>query len=190
MPRRLCPELLPGPFHHNQTVQYIKITHQTKRSSIAGMAMLWVKWCTQLWAWVSSLVTKPSIAFLQECTYKQFCFLTDLPFYHLTIFHAILDLVWESPAKKWLFAPQPNTPTDFRSLNDMISIPAHLPSVWKVWLRSVQQSCRNHRWRGAPCTGPRVGTNSPTFLRHGIGLMIVTKYISCDAQTGQLYSTM
>ena len=34
-------------------------------------------------------------------------------------------------------APQPDTPIDFRSLKHMLSIPAHLLSVWKFWLRSL-----------------------------------------------------
>jgi len=42
-----------------------------------------------------------------------------------------------------------------------------LPSVWKVWLRSVSLGEIAGEGRSTR-TGPRVGTNSSTFLGHGL----------------------
>ena len=51
----------------------------------------------------------------------------------------ILDLVWESVQSVTFCRP---TWHPYRFQNQHISC---LPSAWKVWLRSVQQSCRNRR---------------------------------------------
>jgi len=64
---------------------------------------------------------------LRVYMYKVFYFSTDLPSRHA--FHTILDLVWEGPAKSDI--PQPDTSTDFWSLNHTFSIPAYRSAVWE-----------------------------------------------------------
>ena len=107
--------------------------------------MLRVECRAQLRVWVSSFVTKPCAEFCENACINTFIFRRTYRQRHA--FYAILNLVWECPTKKWHFAPQPDTPTDFRSLNHMFFIPAHLPSAWNVW--SVQLCWRNRRWRAS-----------------------------------------
>jgi len=78
----------------------------------------------QLRAWISSLVTKLGAAFCENAHISSIIFRRTCRFGHA--FHDILDLVWEGPAKKWHFARElTNTPTGFKSLNRMSSVPAY-----------------------------------------------------------------
>ena len=152
-------------FYVCHSYSFARYDRLPRRSSIGTMAMMWVEYRAQFLAWVSSFVTKPgAVCCANACISKSLrdviperdhwyrwirfvrfttanCSFIFGRTYRLGhVFHAILDLMWEGPAKKWQFFPQPDTSTDFRSLNHTFSIAANLLSTWKVWLRSVQQS--------------------------------------------------
>jgi len=110
--------------------------------------MLWVDRRAQLSAWINSLVTKPGAAFFKNERVSSFIFRRAYRLGHT--FYAVLDLVWEGPAKSGIFAPpvQPDTLQISEVWTTRFLFwTANLPSAWKVWLRSVRQSWRNRRWR-------------------------------------------
>jgi len=98
----------------------------------------------------------------------QFYFSTDLPSWTCLSCHIGFS-VCGSGQKVTFFAPTCHS-YSFRKFEPYV-LYSSLSAVCLeslVEIRSAVLEYRHRRWGRAPRTGPRVGTNSPTFLGHGL----------------------